>query len=93
MIPVRFNFAVLMLNSFGLQQAVDHPIRAGLDRAGYFAKCLEAAKVIVTQCSGPSRRNMRYAPDAHILTLAYACVFLLKLIPLHLRDTSRRSRS
>ncbi|SPO27877.1 uncharacterized protein UTRI_05020 [Ustilago trichophora] len=79
-VPVRWSFAVLVLNSFGLQQAVDHPIGASLDRAQYFAKCLEAAKTIVTQCTGPSRRNMRYAPDAHILTLAYACVFLLKLI-------------
>ena len=79
-IPVRFSFAVLVLNSFGLQQAVDHPIGASLDRAQYFAKCLEAAKTIVVQSTGPCRRNMRYAPDAHILTLAYACVFLLKLI-------------
>ncbi|CBQ68910.1 conserved hypothetical protein [Sporisorium reilianum SRZ2] len=79
-IPVRYGFAVLVLNSFGLQQAVDHPIGASLDRAQYFAKCLEAAKTIVTQCVGPMRRNIRYAPDAHILTLAYACVFLLKLI-------------
>ncbi|CDS01907.1 hypothetical protein [Sporisorium scitamineum] len=79
-IPVRYGFAVLVLNSFGLQQAVDHPIGASLDRAQYFAKCLEAAKIIVTQCTGPCRLNMRYAPDAHILTLAYACVFLLKLI-------------
>ncbi|EST08977.1 hypothetical protein PSEUBRA_001305 [Kalmanozyma brasiliensis GHG001] len=79
-IPIRYSFAVLVLNSFGLQQAVDHPIGASLDRAQYFAKCLEAAKTIVVQCTGPSRRNMRYAPDVHILTLAYACVFLLKLI-------------
>lgn len=79
-VPVRYSFAVLVLNSFGLQQAVDHPTGANLDRAQYFAKCLEAAKTIVTNCCGPSRRNMRYAPDAHILTLAYACVFLLKLI-------------
>ncbi|SNX86216.1 uncharacterized protein MEPE_04925 [Melanopsichium pennsylvanicum] len=79
-VPVRYSFAVLVLNSFGLQQAVDHPIGGSLDRAQYFAKCLEAAKTIVTHCTGPSRRNMRYAPDAHILTLAYGCVFLLKLI-------------
>ncbi|SPO47339.1 uncharacterized protein PSANT_05027 [Moesziomyces antarcticus] len=79
-VPVRYSFAVLVLNSFGLQQAVDHPTGANLDRAQYFAKCLEAAKTIVTNCCGPSRRNMRYAPDAHILTLAYACVFLLKLL-------------
>lgn len=79
-VPVRYSFAVLVLNSFGLQQAVDHPIGASLDRAQYFAKCLEAAKTIVVQSTGPLRRNMRYAPDAHILTLAYACVFLLKLI-------------
>ncbi|SOV05633.1 uncharacterized protein UDID_06361 [Ustilago sp. UG-2017a] len=79
-VPVRYSFAVLVLNSFGLQQAVDHPIGASLDRAQYFAKCLEAARTIVVQSTGPLRRNMRYAPDAHILTLAYACVFLLKLI-------------
>lgn len=79
-IPVRFSFAVLVLNSFGLQQAVDHPIGASLDRAQYFAKCLEAAKTIVKQHVGPCCLNMRYAPDPHILTLAYACVFLLKLI-------------
>ncbi|GAC99867.1 hypothetical protein PHSY_007470 [Pseudozyma hubeiensis SY62] len=79
-IIVRFSFSVLVLNSFGLQQAVDHPIGGSLDRAQYFAKCLEAAKTIVAQHVGPCRRNMRYAPDPHVLTLAYACVFLLKLI-------------
>jgi hypothetical protein len=30
--PIRFNYAVLILNSFGLQHALDHPTLTGLDK-------------------------------------------------------------
>lgn len=30
--PLRYNYAVLILNSFGLQHAVDYPMRSGLDK-------------------------------------------------------------
>lgn len=78
--PFRFNYAVLVLNSFGLQQSLDHPRGGGLDRAQYFAKCMEAAKSIVTVARDDLREELRYATDAQFVSLAYACVFLLKLI-------------
>lgn len=31
--PLRHNYAVLVLNSFGLQHSLDHPSRGGLDKA------------------------------------------------------------
>lgn len=36
--PVRFHYAVLLLNSFGLQHSLDHPARTGLEKPGCMSK-------------------------------------------------------
>ncbi|SPO36640.1 uncharacterized protein PSFLO_02111 [Pseudozyma flocculosa] len=77
--PMRFNHAVLMLNSFGLQQSLDHGRGPSADKAQYFAKCLEAARTIVITARDDLREEFRYALDSQFTTVAYACVFLLKL--------------
>lgn len=77
--PMRYNYAVLILNSFGLQHAVDFPTRSGLDKGLYFTKCLEAAKGIVAAACDGLRPVLRYSPDTHFVIISYACVFLLKL--------------
>lgn len=77
--PMRYNYAVLILNSFGLQHAVDFPTRSGLDKGLYFTKCLEAAKGIVAAARDGLRPVLRYSPDTHFVIISYACVFLLKV--------------
>ncbi|PWN36324.1 uncharacterized protein FA14DRAFT_114933, partial [Meira miltonrushii] len=77
--PLRYNYAVLLLNSFGLQHAMDFPKRSGMDKGIYLSKCLEAAKKVVQAACEGMRPVLSYAPDTHFIILAYACVFLLKL--------------
>lgn len=77
--PLRYNYAVLLLNSFGLQHAMDFPKRSGMDKGIYLSKCLEAAKNVVHAACEGMRPVLSYAPDTHFIILAYACVFLLKL--------------
>lgn len=77
--PLRYNYAVLLLNSFGLQHAMDFPKRSGMDKGIYLSKCLEAAKNVVHAACEGMRPVLSYAPDTHFIIIAYACVFLLKL--------------
>jgi hypothetical protein len=78
--PIRYNYAVLILNSFGLQHAVDFPLRSGLDKGVYFSKCLQAAKNIVLSARDGLKPVLAYSPDTLFVIISYACVFLLKLI-------------
>ena len=77
--PLRYNYAILILNSFGLQHAVDFPARSGLDKGLYFTKCLQAAKNIVFAARDGLRPILAYSPDPLFVIISYACVFLLKL--------------
>lgn len=77
--PIRYNYAVLILNSFGLQHAVDFPLRSGLDKGLYFTKCLQAAKNIVFAARDGLKPVLAYSPDTIFVIISYACVFLLKL--------------
>ncbi|KDN37689.1 hypothetical protein K437DRAFT_270795 [Tilletiaria anomala UBC 951] len=73
------SYAVLVLNSFGLQHAIDHPALTGLDKPMYYMRCLTAARGMV-QAAFALGPVMRYAPDSQYVMITYACVFLLKLI-------------
>ncbi|PWN41980.1 hypothetical protein IE81DRAFT_323983 [Ceraceosorus guamensis] len=77
--PLRYHYAVLVINSFGLQHAVDFPRRSGLDKGWYFARCYNAAKGIVTAAGTGLRSVLSYSPETHFVIITYACVFLLKL--------------
>lgn len=77
--PLRFNYAVLLLNSFGLQHSIDFPKRSGMDKGLYLSKCIQAAKEIVFAARDGMRPVLCYAPDTHFIIISYACVFLLKL--------------
>lgn len=77
--PLRYNYAVLLLNSFGLQHAVDFPTRSGLDKGIYFSKCFQAAKNMLLAAREGLLPVLAYSPDTHYVLISYACVFLLKL--------------
>ncbi|WFD35633.1 hypothetical protein MCUN1_002491 [Malassezia cuniculi] len=79
--PLRYNYAVLVLNSFGLQCALDRPSNgAAIDKPQYLVRCVHAAKEIIATVKHGMREILRYAPDPTFVAVAYACVFLLKLI-------------
>lgn len=79
--PLRYNYAVLVLNSFGLQYALERPSDgASVDKPQYLVRCVHAAKEIVATVKYGMREILRYAPDPTFVAVAYACVFLLKLI-------------
>ena len=89
--PLRYNYAVLVLNSFGLQYALERPADgASVDKpqCAYDAeytdpdllRCVHAAKEIISTVKCGMREILRYAPDPTFVAVAYACVFLLKLI-------------
>lgn len=79
--PLRYNYAVLVLNSFGLQCALEQPSNgAVIDKPQYLVRCVHAAKEIIATVKHGMREILRYAPDPTFVAVAYACVFLLKLI-------------
>ncbi|KAJ7633103.1 fungal-specific transcription factor domain-containing protein [Roridomyces roridus] len=74
-----FNYAMLVLNSFGLQNALE---RAPLNIGHFFARCHSSAiacAVLVRDQLGP-RGFMKYSPDSHFVQTSYAVLSLLKLI-------------
>ncbi|WFD42096.1 hypothetical protein MPSI1_000734 [Malassezia psittaci] len=79
--PLRYNYAILVLNSFGLQYALERPSDgASVDKPLYLVRCVHAAKEIIATVKYGMREILRYAPDPTFVVVAYACVFLLKLI-------------
>ncbi|KAJ6490719.1 fungal-specific transcription factor domain-containing protein [Mycena vitilis] len=74
-----FNYTMLVLNSFGLQNAME---RSPLDIGHFFARCHSSAiacAVLVRDQLGP-RGFMKYSPDSHFVQTSYAVLSLLKLI-------------
>ncbi|KAL4401562.1 DNA-binding transcription factor [Malassezia pachydermatis] len=79
--PLRYNYAILVLNSFGLQYALERPSDGiSADKPQYLVRCVHAAKEIIATVKYGMREILRYAPDPTFVVVAYACVFLLKLI-------------
>jgi len=73
-----FNYASLVLNSFGLQNALEHvPTNIG----HFFGKvhsCAMACALLVRDHLGPSG-YMKYSPDSHFVQSSYAVLSLLKV--------------
>ncbi|KAF8969593.1 hypothetical protein BDZ97DRAFT_1902397 [Flammula alnicola] len=74
-----FNYAMLILNSFGLQNALE---RAPMDIGHFFARVHSSAHAcanLVRDELGPSG-YMKYSPDSHFVQTSYAVLSLLKLV-------------
>ncbi|KAJ3526783.1 hypothetical protein NM688_g8218 [Phlebia brevispora] len=74
-----FNYAMLIVNSFGLQNALE---RSAVDIGHFFARCYSSAVACATVMRdemGP-RGYLRYAPDSNYVQLSYAVLSLLKLL-------------
>ncbi|KAG8970236.1 hypothetical protein FRC03_010426 [Tulasnella sp. 419] len=73
------NYAFLVVNSFGLQNALE---RSQVDIPYFFGRCHSAASTvakIVKDSLGP-KGYLRYSPDSHFVFTSYAVLTLLKLI-------------
>uniref|UniRef100_A0A8H8CNI7 Zn(2)-C6 fungal-type domain-containing protein n=1 Tax=Psilocybe cubensis TaxID=181762 RepID=A0A8H8CNI7_PSICU len=74
-----FNYAMLVLNSFGLQNALE---RNPLDIGHFFARVhtsAHACATLVRDKLGPSG-YIKYSPDSHFVQTSYAVLSLLKLV-------------
>ncbi|KAL5511348.1 hypothetical protein ACEPAH_4564 [Sanghuangporus vaninii] len=72
-----FNYAMLVVNSFGLQNALD---RSPVDIGHFFTRCHSSAVACVTVVRdelGP-QGFLRYSPDSHFVQCSYAVLSLLK---------------
>jgi hypothetical protein len=72
------NYAVLVINSFGLQNAIE---RAPADIAHFFARCHQSAStcaMLVRDELGP-KGYLKYSPDSHFVQTSYAVLSLLKV--------------
>ncbi|KAF9519033.1 hypothetical protein BS47DRAFT_1370877 [Hydnum rufescens UP504] len=67
------NYSMLVVNSFGLQNALE---RAPLDVPHFFGRCYSSAKTCATVIRdelGP-QGYLRYAPDSHFVLTSYALI-------------------
>ncbi|KAF9479273.1 hypothetical protein BDN70DRAFT_807308 [Pholiota conissans] len=74
-----FNYAMLVVNSFGLQNALE---RAPVDIGHFFARVhssAHACAILVRDQLGPGG-FMKYSPDSHFVQTSYAVLSLLKLV-------------
>ena len=77
MMRFYLNYSMLVINSFGLQNALE---RSPLDVSHFFGRCYSSAKTCATVIRdelGP-RGFLRYAPDSHFVLTSYAVLTLLK---------------
>lgn len=84
-----FHYAMLVLNSFGLQNALE---RSPTNIGHFFARCHSSATAVATLVRdqlGPSG-YMRYSPDSHFVQTSYAVLSLLKVCPIHGQSSLRR---
>ena len=75
------NYAMLVINSFGLQNAME---RSPVDIPHFFARVHSSAKtcaVLVKEELGPLD-FLKYAPDSHFVFASYAVLSLLKVSPI-----------
>ena len=73
-----FHYGMLALNSFGLQNALDH---SPADIAHFFVRCYSSATACATLVRDElsPRGYMKYAPDSHFVFTSYAVLSLLKV--------------
>lgn len=78
MANLYFHYAMLTINAFGLQNALE---RSAVDIGHFFARCHSSA----VSCASILRDEMgpggylRYAPDSHFVMGSYAVLSLLKV--------------
>ncbi|KAK7467550.1 hypothetical protein VKT23_004603 [Stygiomarasmius scandens] len=73
------NYVLLVINSFGLQNALEHQ---RVDVGHFFARCHSCAyacATLVRDHLGPSG-YLKYSPDSHFVQMSYAVLTLLKLL-------------
>jgi hypothetical protein len=73
-----FDYAMLVLNSFGLQNALE---RSPVDIGHFFGRCHSSAMACATLIRdelGPSG-FLKYSPDSHFVFTSYAVLSLLKV--------------
>ncbi|CAA7270959.1 unnamed protein product [Cyclocybe aegerita] len=74
-----FNYAMLVINSFGLQDALERtPVNIGYF-FGRVHSSAHACALVVRDELGP-RGYMKYSPDSHFVQMSYAVLSLLKLV-------------
>jgi hypothetical protein len=73
-----FNYCSLVINSFGLQNAMD---RAPVNLSHFFTRChTHATKcALLVRDELSPRGYMRYSPDSHFVLCSYAVLSLLKV--------------
>ncbi|KAB5595391.1 Fungal Zn(2)-cys(6) binuclear cluster domain containing protein [Ceratobasidium theobromae] len=74
-----YHYAMLVVNSFGLQNAME---RSPVDISHFFSRCHTSAMscALVVRDELIPRDYMRYSPDSHFVFTSYAVLTLLKLI-------------
>jgi len=74
-----FNYSMLVVNSFGLQNSMEH---SAVDIGHFFTRCHSSASacaVLVRDELAP-RGFLKYSPDSHFVMISYAVLTLLKLV-------------
>ena len=73
-----FNYAMLVLNSFGLQNALD---RAPVDTGHFFARVHSSALAcaLIVRDELGAKGYLKYSPDSHFVQTSYALLSLLKV--------------
>lgn len=73
-----YNYAMLVINSFGLQNALE---RSPVDKGHFFTRTHQSAVACATLVRdelGP-KGYLRYSPDSHFVQCSYAVLSLLKV--------------
>ncbi|KAH7914020.1 fungal-specific transcription factor domain-containing protein [Hygrophoropsis aurantiaca] len=79
MMKFYFHYYMLVINSFGLQNAME---RSAVDIGHFFARCHTSATAVATMARDElaPRGYLKYSPDSHFVFISYAVLSLLKLI-------------
>lgn len=82
MIKFYFYYYMLVVNSFGLQNAME---RSPVDIPHFFARVHTAATAVSTIARDElvPRGYLKYSPDSHFVFLSYAILSLLKVMRRH----------
>lgn len=72
------NYSMLVLNSFGLQNAIE---RSAVDIGHFFMRCHASATTCATIARDEiaPRGFLKYSPDSHSVMVSYAVLSLLKV--------------
>ncbi|KAL1691371.1 fungal-specific transcription factor domain-containing protein [Schizophyllum commune] len=74
-----FNYSLLVLNGFGLQNALE---RNPVDMGHFFGRCHSAATTcaLIVRDELAANDFLRHSPDSHCVLISYAVLTLLKLL-------------